>query len=91
MTFEQFQASKKWSDDLARDVSSENWEEIGTPKGWLYLGVLYIDQVQAHWPDQARAQGQWHLIIGREEWLSDDLAGLEAELYEFAKSEGYFD
>ena len=34
-------------------------------KGFLYLDVLYIDEVMPHWPQQARQRGKWHLLIDR--------------------------
>jgi hypothetical protein len=88
MTFEQFQATRKWSDDLATAVSSDNWETNGTPKGNLYLGCLYIDHVEPHWPQDCQDQGEWHLPIERDEWISNDLTMLEHKLYEFAISAG---
>jgi hypothetical protein len=91
MTFEQFQATRRWSDDLARDIESENWETEGTPKGNLYLDCLYIDHVEPWWPDNARALGEWHLLIGRDDWIDDDLTTLERKLYEFARAEGYLE
>jgi len=90
MTFEQFQATRQWSDDLAAAISSENWETDGTPKGNLYLDGLYIDHVEPHWSEDARKQGEWHLLLDRGEWISNDLAALEQRLYKWAKSEGYF-
>lgn len=89
MTFEEFQKSRRWSEDLARDVSSDNWSAQDTPKGWLYLGSLYIERVQPHWPKAAQERGSWHLQIYRDDWISDDLESLERKLYEWAVSEGY--
>lgn len=91
MTFEQFQATRKWSDNLAADVQSANWETEGTPKGNLYLGCLYIDHVEPHWPETAKSQGCWHLMLGRDETITTDLTLLERRLYQWAQSEGYFD
>jgi len=91
MTFEQFQATRRWSDDLANAVQSTNWESHGTPQGFLYLGCLYIEAVQPHWPAEARRQGRWHLLLGRCERIGDDLTTLERQLYGFAASEGYFE
>jgi hypothetical protein len=91
MTFEQFQATAKWCNDLATAVSSDNWETEGTPKGNLYYGNMYIDHVEPHWPQDARKQGQWHLLLGRDEWISNDLAALERRLYDWAAGEGYFE
>jgi len=35
--------------------------------------------------------GRYHLILGRNEWLSDDLNDLEYELYTFGKESGAFE
>jgi hypothetical protein len=45
--------------------------------------------VQPHWPDAAKARGKWHLLIARDEWITDDLD--ERKLYDWAASEGYFE
>ncbi len=89
MNLEQFQASKTWTDDPGAALHDCAWHGEPPGKGWVYLGALYIEQVQAHWPPQARAAGQWHLLIGRADWISDGLPSLEARLYDFAVSEGY--
>jgi hypothetical protein len=89
MTFEAFQATRRQCDDLGAALHDATW--VGEPPahGNLYLNdALYIEQVAAHWPAEARAQGKWHLIIGRDEWVSDDLESLECRLFEFADSEG---
>jgi hypothetical protein len=89
MTFEQFVATKRWSEDLAKDVSSDNWETEGTPKGYLYLDCLYIDRVEPHWPEAARAEGKWHLLLERDEFITDDLPALERRLYKYAGTAGF--
>ena len=91
MTFEQFQATREHSDDLGAVLSDARWEDEPSAKGNLYLGALYIEQVQDHWPEAARKAGKWHLLIGRDESIMDDLESLERKLYEFAVSEGYCD
>jgi hypothetical protein len=90
MTFEQFQATRRHTDDLGAVLSDARWEDEPSPaSGFVYLDSLYIEDVQSHWPDTSKARGKYHLIIGRYEWISDDLALLEHELYEFALGEGY--
>lgn len=90
MTFQQFQESAKWSDDLAQAVGSECWgDDATTPIGFLYLGQLYIEQIQDHWPETARQSGDWYLILGRAEYISRDIVELERLLYAWAISEGY--
>ena len=46
---------------------------------------------ETHWPEAAKARGKWHLLIGRDEWITDDLETLERKLYDWAASEGYFE
>ena len=53
--------------------------------------LLYIEEVQPHWPDAAKARGKWYLLIARDEWITDDLETLERKLYDWAASEGYFE
>lgn len=90
MTFLQFQGTRVWSENLAADVTSENWAEVGnTPKGWLYLGCLYIEEVQPYWPQAARDEGKWYLILGRDEYITDDLLALEQKLCDYANAEGF--
>jgi|SRR5215467_13321052 len=89
MTFEQFQSAKKWCDDLGAVLADARWEDEPNGKGWLYLDALYIEEVQPHWPEESRKEGKWHLILGRVEWITDDLAALERRLFRFAHSEGY--
>jgi hypothetical protein len=92
MTFEQFQATRQWCEDLPAAVSSDNWgdDPQGTPKGNLYLGCLYIEHVQDWWPQDAKDRGDWYLLLGRDEWITNDLTALERRLYDWAASEGYF-
>ena len=93
MTFEQFQATRTWSEDLAAVLSSDNWaNDYGevTPKGNLYLGCLYIEGGQDWWPQDTKDRGDWYLLLGRDEWISNDLTALERRLYDWAVSEGYF-
>jgi hypothetical protein len=61
----------------------------GVPKGNLYLDALYIDHVEPHWPEEARREGEWPLLLGRSAWISDDLTSLGRRLYNWAVSEGY--
>jgi hypothetical protein len=89
MTFEQFQSTRTASDDLGSVLSDARWEGEPNAKGNVYLGALFIEAVQPHWPEAARKQGAWHLLIGNQEWISDDLPSLERELYDWAMAEGY--
>ena len=61
------------------------------PRAICTLTYFYIEEVQPHWPDAAKARGKWHLLIARDEWITDDLETLERKLYDWAASEGYFE
>ena len=56
----------------------------------IWTGALYIEKVLPHWPEATKAMGGWHLLIGRDEWVTDDHAALERRLYEFAGVGGVF-
>ena len=90
MTFERFQATKKDCSDLGAALNDSMWDGEPPAEGLIYLDALYIEKVSPHWPESARNQGKWHLIINRDEWISDDLTTLEHKLYDFAVSEGFF-
>jgi hypothetical protein len=64
MTFEQFQGTRRRCDDVGAAIADARWEGEPPAKGWLYLDALYIEEVQPHWPDAAKAAGKWHLLIG---------------------------
>jgi hypothetical protein len=96
MTFEQFQATGRAVDNLGDHISDMRFEEmqdaeeiVRTP-GRLYLGCLYIENVTENWPEAAQ-RGKWYLLIERDETITDDLAGLERELYDWAMASGYED
>jgi hypothetical protein len=91
MTIEEFRATRVWTDDLpALLVDIPFGEDRGsTPRGWVYLGDLYIEQVLDDWPEETRAFGGWYLLIANSEYVSNDLARLEGILFEWAVSEGY--
>ncbi len=94
MTFEQFLATKRPCDDLAAAVQSAPWGDTAA-RGFLYLDALYIETVEtvetvdASWPEETQRAGAYHLLIGRSEWITDNLEELERRLFEFAVSEGY--
>jgi hypothetical protein len=89
MTFTEFQATKQETNDLGTTLSDALWDNEPPARGLIYLGVFFIDEVMAHWPEAARKQGKWHLLLERDEWISDNLAELEKRLYDFAISAGY--
>lgn len=78
MTFEEFQASRTWCEDLGKALQDESLQGIG---GNLYDNSFYIGLFS----DQPR---KWWLIIERGEYVSADLAQLERRLWdEFADGE----
>jgi len=89
MTFDQFRATGKDCDDLGSALNDATWEDNPEPgRGRLYLDVLYIERKPARGWLNGLPQ-EWYLLIGRDDWLSDDLEALEKKLYEFAIAEGY--
>jgi hypothetical protein len=94
MTLTEFAAAKRWSDNLASEITDAQdarWDDDPSPApGWVYPGLLYIEKVQPHWPSDARARGSWFLLLERDEFISDDLPVLEQRLYDWAVSAGFF-
>lgn len=86
MTLTEFQATRRWHENL----EAVNPDAIGSKAGYGYLrNEVYIDDVTS-WSDPARlAQGRWYLCIANVERQSDDLEELEQILYEWAVREGY--
>jgi hypothetical protein len=91
LTFEAFRATRQWCEDLRTtpyfesfdDDMARQWDsgERLRPSGNLYLGSLIIEEVQPDWPNNARDDGRWHLIISNAEYISDDLEALERRLF----------
>ena len=84
ITFEQFQATRTWHDDLSETLLSDASIE-GVP-GFLYVDGLYIDA-----PAGGAGPCLYHLQIGRDEWTSVNIEELERRLYEYGCSEGHCD
>lgn len=85
MTFEQFQASKRFVTNLGAELKDEC---LDGHTGYLYADVFYIDIVASDWPQEAQQKGKYHLLLGNSETISNDLAELEGYLYEYAIVEG---
>lgn len=83
MTFEQFQQTRTWCDDIGAVLSDEIL--TGRP-GQMYLGSLYIESAL----DIEGATGEYLLTLYRDQRFGD-LETLERALYEFAESEGYLE
>lgn len=82
MTFDQFQATRKWTDDISKTTGLDVGE--GVP-GLVYTSDLHIFA----WGGGA-APDEYQLVIFGEEEVSADLESLERKLYEFASDEGVF-
>jgi hypothetical protein len=92
MTFAEFQATRRWCADLGKAIAEARWQGEPPAKGNLYLdGTLYVEEVQPHWPDATNARGKWHLLLERDEWVTDDLESLERKLFAWAMASGYGD
>lgn len=87
LTLEQFTATKITHEDL-RDCGHAAvdafFSDASEPKpGLLYECGLYIQDCAA----DKLEQGRYYLQIANLEWVCDDLASLEAELYDYYTSE----
>lgn len=81
MTFEQFQATRKWSDNLATSVPADFY--FGDMPGQVYAESLYIEAAEGI----EGATGEYLLTIGNHQKFGE-LEALERDLYDFAVSEG---
>ncbi len=82
LPFEHFQATGRAVDDLS--VCDIGVDEPGP--GRIYDDSLRIEERPPQgWPN-GRPE-RWFLILGREDWLSDDLEELERHLYAYYLSE----
>lgn len=80
MKFEQFQASRKWVDDVA-DVIGIGADE--PQPGFVYAGDLHIFGMGG-----GAAPDEYLLVIGNSQKVSADLDALERDLYQFGCDEG---
>lgn len=81
MTFEDMVAGRRETDDVAL-AERHGGDDYDTPEpGFIYPTGLYIGRVGAHWSEEARVAGAFHLLIGNQEWIDDDLAHLERILW----------
>lgn len=89
-TFEEWQATRRFLPDasaLGDDGNNPYFRTEGGPVGpapvLMYAGEYMIGLVTRHWPEPARSEGQFHLLLGNMELVTDDLDRLERELYDF--------
>jgi hypothetical protein len=84
-TFEEFQATKRWSDDLTREPGLDlGFDEVAA--GLVYYGSLHIFARSGRASPQA-----FELVIGNDVTVSENLKDLERKLYDFGKDEGCFE
>jgi hypothetical protein len=79
MTLEDFQATRKRVENL-NTALPDITDESETGPAYIYVDTLCIEILDGD---------RYHLIIGNWDTISPDLAALEAELHDFALSEGY--
>ena len=75
MTFEEFQATRRYVDDLT---------EID---GWDGSGYVYADTCVIEDNGEDFAEGRWCLTIANYSEVSDDLDRFERELYDWCAGE----
>ena len=83
MTFEQFQATRKWVDDVGPATGIDLGPDV--QPGFVYDSGLHIFAMGG-----GAAPDQYLLVIFNDQTVSDDLAALERKLYEFASDEEMF-
>jgi hypothetical protein len=86
MNFEAFQATRVAVPDIGAILNDSTLK--GQP-GLIYCGSLYIDRWTSAWIGHPAEPFAYHLILGRDEWCSNDLTELERLLYQFALDEGF--
>lgn len=88
MTFEEFQATRQRADN-AEAMESLIGGNVGLDdgvSGYVYHGGLHIFDM-----GKDKGGGGYLLAIANVETVSDDLAELEHQLYDWGVSEGVFD
>lgn len=91
MTYDQFIATRKWSNNLAVDCEaySDGEQSDHVQTGYIYCGSLYIEATEDWWPEDAQQQGKWHLLLERDEYITNDLDALQRRLYRWAMAAGF--
>lgn len=80
--------NKRYEMDLGKHC--RGYTPAGYPiGGFVYWNDLWIEDTRTWSHDDGG--GRWYLLLNRDEWRSDDLAELEARLYEWALDEGYWE
>ncbi len=95
-TIEAFRAARRFHPDATEAVDpgfmyrddpdcplSGRGPTWGKPKPVLEYDGLLIGVVTKYWPMPALLRGLYHLQLFNQEWVTDDLAFLEEQLYDF--------
>jgi hypothetical protein len=82
MTLEQFQATRKWSDDVSKTTGYDYGEGLS---GFVYAQGLHILAMGG-----GAAPDEYQLLIMGEEKVSPNLEELERDLYQFGVEDGAF-
>jgi hypothetical protein len=81
MTFEQFQATRRWVEDVS-EAGSPDWEDSPCP-GFLYEGNLRIFASAG-----GAAPSVYAVLMGTTGKASSDLESLERDLYQYGIDDG---
>lgn len=87
-TLEQFRATREAREDIGDAVGAQLFDEHGecVRAGFLYFGGLYIE---------IEPDGRYSLTLFRDTWCEagtpENLAALEARLFDFAVRERFFE
>lgn len=80
MTFAEFQATKRYCDDLCEALGFDAYDKEGET---LLRGYIYTDDCHIEWV----ASGVYRLTLGRDIYESANIEELEAMLYSWALTE----
>jgi len=89
MTFEEFQATRKYVPDARKSDLPDFQDFIEQYKHPVPV-LTYLDDlfINVHSRDWVNCDDQYLLVIENQEWSGDDLEPLERTLYEWAQSAG---
>jgi hypothetical protein len=81
-SFERFQESRRYTNNVAVQIPNGSWELEDEVKGFVYVDSLFIEIVK---------DGSFQLEVCRDGHRSQNLQELELILFEFAVSEGHME
>lgn len=87
LTFEQFVATRKRSEDLKRDLEAESveWGSDDTDKGYIYLDSAFIVEYEKN------GRTRYHTILGNQNPSSTKLDVIERALFKYLPGLGWYD